>query len=70
MMRLDANWREIVRRAWSVRFIAAAAVLSALEALVTLFPDVLPLSRSVLAVLVPVVIAAAFVARLIAQEGL
>lgn len=70
MMRLDPQWRDILRRAWSVRFIAAAAVLSALEALVTLFPDVLPVSRGVLAVFVPVIIGAAFVARLIAQEGL
>lgn len=69
-MKLDPRWRDILRRAWSVRLLVAAAVLSALEALLTLFPEVLPLPRGVLAVLVPGVIAAAFVARLVAQKGL
>lgn len=69
-MRLDPNWRAILRRAWSVRLMLLAALLSALEAVLTLFPDVLPLSRSMLAVLTPAVIGAAFAARLIAQRGL
>lgn len=69
-MKLDARWRDILRRAWSVRLLAVAAVLSALEALLTLYPDVLPLPRGALAVLVPAVIAAAFVARLVAQQVL
>lgn len=69
-MNLYPNWREILRRAWSIRFMALAAVLSALEALLTLFPDVLPVDRRVLAALVPVIIAAAFVARLVAQKDM
>ena len=67
-MNLYANWRDILKRAWSIRFMALAAVLSALEALLTLFPEVLPLDRAVLAGLVPLVIAAAFIARLVAQK--
>ena len=67
-MRLDPNWRAILRRAWSVRLMLLAALLSALEAVLTLFPDVLPVDRRVLAALVPPIIAAAFVARLVAQK--
>lgn len=68
-MTLYPNWRDILCRAWSIRFMALAAVLSAAEALLTLFPEVVPLDRQALAVLVPVVIAAAFVSRLVAQKG-
>jgi hypothetical protein len=69
-MRLDPRWRDILRRAWSVRLMLLAAWCSAIEAVLTLFPDVLPLSRPALAVLTPLAIAAAFVARLVAQKGL
>lgn len=70
MMQIDPRWREILRRAWSVRLMLLAGGCSALEAMLTLFPDVLPLSRPALAVLTPLTIAAAFVARLVAQKGL
>lgn len=68
-MNLYPNWREILKRAWSIRFMALAAVLSALEALLTLFPEALPLDRTALSWLVPLIIAAAFIARLVAQKG-
>ena len=68
--RLYHNWRTIIRKAWSIRLMLLAGALSGAEALVTIFPDQLHLSRHVLAVLVPLVIGAAFVARLVAQEDL
>lgn len=47
-----------------------AGLLSGTEALVTLFPFVLHLPREVMAAIVPVVIGAALVARLVAQKDL
>lgn len=70
MMQLDPRWREILRRAWSVRLMLAAGLLSALEGLLTLYPDMLHLPRPVLALAVPLVICAAFIARVVAQKGL
>ena len=47
-----------------------AGVLSGIEALVTMFPAVLHLPRGVMAAVVPVVIGAALVSRLVAQRDL
>lgn len=67
-MKLYDNWREIVRQAWSVRFIVLAAILSGCEAILPLYWDSMP--RQVFAVLAFVFCAAAFTARLVAQKGL
>jgi hypothetical protein len=67
-MRLLPDWRDVLRRAWSLRLIALAGLLSALEVALTMFPDVLGLPRGTLAVATTLVTAAAFVARLIAQK--
>lgn len=67
-MQLAPDWREILRRAWSVRFIAAAALLSGLEIILPLFVDALP--RGVFAALSFVTVAAALVARIVAQQDL
>ena len=69
-LRLYHNWRTIIRKAWSIRLMLLAGLLSGIEALVTIFPDQLHLSRHTLAVLVPLVIGAALVARLVAQQDL
>jgi hypothetical protein len=62
------NWREILKRAWSLRFMALAAVLSAAEVALPLFQDAIP--RGVFAVLSMVAVAGAFVARLVAQKDI
>ena len=67
---LYTNWKIILKKAWSVRLMLLAGVLSGGEALVTIFPDQLHLSRHTLAIIVPLVIAAALVARLVAQRDL
>ena len=69
-MTLYRNWRTILRKAWSIRLMLLAGALSGAEALVTIFPDVLHLPRGFMAVIVPVVIGAALVARLVAQRDL
>ena len=72
-MRLGNNWLEILKRAWSVRFIAVAGLLTGLE-------TVLPLAhawgwlewmpRGVLAGLSFVVVCGAFVSRFLVQRNL
>ena len=68
-MHLYSNWRTILRRAWSIRFIALAAGLSGLEAVAMVVGiDWLPLPAEWRMVVLFGVIAAAFVARLVAQR--
>jgi len=67
-MTLYDNWREILRRSWSLRFIFLAGLLSGCEIALPLFADQIP--RNLFAVLSFVAVAAAFVARLIAQKGI
>ena len=62
------DWRYILRRAWSVRFIAIAAILSGLETVLPMFsgwvdPGTFSMLSSVFA-------SAALVARIVAQKGL
>lgn len=65
-MKLYDNWRTIVRKAWSVRFMIIAGVLSGVEVVLPLFVDALP--RGTFAVLSFLAVSAAFVARIVAQQ--
>jgi polyferredoxin len=67
-MRLVWNWREILRRAWSIRLMLLAALLSGFEVALPFFMDSMP--RGIFAGLSFLVVASAFVARLVAQKGL
>ena len=69
------EWRRVLRHAWSIRLLVIAALLSGLEAAiqfgVPMVSDSLPWwARLAVAALNPVVVGAAFVARLIAQKSL
>lgn len=66
--RLDPQWRAIVKRAWSIRLMAVAGTLSGAEVVLPMFGDMIP--RGWFAVLNFAVVAAALIARLIAQEKL
>lgn len=67
-MRLVENWRLLLRRAWSVRLMLLAGVLSGAEVVLPLVcADVLPVG--VFAVLSFLVTAGAMVARVVAQDG-
>jgi hypothetical protein len=68
MLRLVPNWREVLARAWSVRLIALAALLSGAEAALYLVGYRLPLTELQKALLFFAIAAAAFVARLVAQK--
>ena len=68
MMHLYPNWREIARRAWSIRLLVLAGILSGLEVILPFFSEDIP--RNLFAMLSFIAVAAAFVARLVAQKGL
>ena len=67
-MKLYANWRDIVRRAWSVRLMALAFVMTVLEVVLPFFERDMP--RGVFAGLTGLAVGGAFVARLVAQRDL
>jgi len=73
--RLIPNWRDVLRRAWSVRLLLWAGALQGLQAalpmLAPLAPDWLLMRAPwVLGVLTFAATAAAFVTRLLAQQSL
>lgn len=65
-MKLYDNWKEILRKAWSIRFLAIAGILSGIEVILPLFHDDIP--KNLFAALSLVFVTAAFVARLVAQR--
>ena len=64
-MVLHENWRLILKRAWSIRMMLLAGLLSGAEVVVPLFADSMP--RGLFAVLSFASAAGALVARIVAQ---
>jgi hypothetical protein len=62
------DWRQVLRRAWSIRFSLMAAALTAAEVVVPLFGDVLPRGAFVLLAFASSI--GATVARIVAQPGM
>lgn len=67
-MMLLPDWQRILRKAWSIRLMILAGLLSAAEAVLPFFADDLP--RGLFAGLSGVTIMAAFIARLMAQKDI
>lgn len=67
-MKLIDNWRDVLRKAWSMRLMFLAAILSGVEVVLPFISEALP--RGLFAVLSFLTVAGAFVARLVAQKGL
>lgn len=65
-MKLSSNWRLILRKAWSVRFVVLSAVFSAAQLVIPVYGDVLP--RDVFALLSALACAGAIIARVITQR--
>lgn len=65
-MNLHPDWKHILRRAWSVRLMVLAGLLSAVEVALPFFENSIP--RGLFAAVSGLVVGAAFVARLIAQK--
>lgn len=69
-MRLVSNWTDVLKRAWSVRFIVLGGALNGIAAV---FPEIvgqLGLSPSMVMATTAFVSAVATLARVIRQEGL
>lgn len=67
-MKLYDNWKEILRKAWSIRFMVIAGVLSGIEVVLPLFHENIP--KNLFAALSMVFVASALIARLVAQKEL
>lgn len=65
-MRLYANWKTIVIKAWSIRLMAIAFLLTMAEAMLPFFSESFP--PKIFAVLSGLAVAGAFVSRLVAQR--
>nr|WMC97961.1 hypothetical protein RAR13_04390 [Aminobacter aminovorans] len=69
-MKIVANWRAVLRCAWSIRLMILAGLLSGIEVALPLLDGLLPIPPGVFAALSGLTVAAAFIARLVAQKGL
>lgn len=67
---LVSNWRDVLRKAWSVRLMILAGLLSGLEVALPLIDGLYDIPRGLFAALSGVTVAGAFVSRLLAQRGL
>lgn len=66
-MKLYPNWKTILRKGWSIRFMLIAGALSGFEVALPVFADQIP--RGTFATLSFLAVSGAFISRLIAQEG-
>ena len=41
-MKLYPNWKDILQKAWSIRFMVIAAILSGIEIILPIFGDQIP----------------------------
>ena len=67
-MTLHDNWQTLIRKAWSVKFMVLAFLLTMAEVMLPFFSDAVP--QKMFAVLSGLAVAGAFVSRLIAQKDL
>lgn len=67
---LAPNWKAIVKRAWSIRLIALAALVDGLSIAWPLFEDYMPIDRLWFAVIALMLNIGAFYARLKFQRNL
>ncbi|WP_247997415.1 hypothetical protein [Brucella tritici] len=67
-MQLVPDWRRVLRKAWSVRLILLAGILTGIEAVLPLLGDTFPIPSGAFALLTFFVVVAAFVMRLVSQK--
>lgn len=65
---LVRNWRQVLKRAWSVRLMLIAGLLSGLEFAIPYLDGYVDIPPRLFALLSGLTVAAAFVARLLAQK--
>lgn len=67
-MKLNTDWKKLLLRAWSIRFILLAGFLSAVEIILPLFANDIP--RGTFAALSGMATMGALVSRVVVQRGL
>lgn len=67
-MTLLPDWKRIIKKAWSVRLLVIAGLLSGCEVILPMYSDVIP--RGVFAGLTIIVAIGAMVARVVVQKKL
>jgi hypothetical protein len=65
---LYSNWKDIIKKAWSIRFIILAGLLSGAEVILPFFADSIP--RGLFAVLTLLAVSGAFISRIVVQRDL
>jgi hypothetical protein len=68
-LKLIPEWRGVLRRAWSIRLIVIAGILSGCEVGLPYINELTEIPRGVFAALTIIVCAGAFIARTVAQEN-
>lgn len=63
------NWWQVLKRAWSIRWIALAGLFSGLEVALPLIDGYLDIPRGLLAGLSGFATFAAFISRILVQKG-
>ncbi len=67
---LIKNYRQVIRRAWSIRLIVVAGILSGCEVALPIIDQFISIPRGTFAALTGLVTCGALISRLIAQENL
>lgn len=63
------NWWQVLKRAWSIKWIVIAGLLSGLEVFLPLIDGYWDVPRGVFAALSAVATCAAFISRILVQKG-
>lgn len=67
-MNLVPDWKKIIRKAWSIRLMVLAGLLTGCEVILPLYIDAIP--RNVFAALTMVAIVGGMLMRVVAQKGM
>lgn len=67
---LVKNWRQVLKRAWSVRWIVLAGIFTGLEVGLPIIDGYVDIPRGIFAALSGFASCAAFTSRIIVQKGL
>jgi hypothetical protein len=68
-MRLVSNWWAVLTRAWSVRLLIVAALLSAAEVVLPIYQQIYMLPNRLFAILSGLFTFGALIARIVAQRN-
>ena len=66
---LISNWWQVLKRAWSIRWIALAGLLSGLEVILPIIDSYSNIPRGLFAALSGAATCGAFISRILAQKG-